>query len=455
MRLTTQSYPNEQTSELTYLQLGLMVMNHRAVLFSDINPCGNVDCREFINSMTIDQLFFELIQVAIGNKVCLSHSPTAAEWKALYDMAKKQSLVGICFAGVQRLNSLNPSMLSQLPEANYLRWMAIAAKIQQKNEKVNRQCVELQAKLSADGFRSCILKGQGVAQLYVSLHSQPSSLSLLRQSGDIDVWVLNKSIEELVEYVKNLGVSYKATVAHVECKLFDGTEVEFHSMPAFMRNFRTNRKLVQWVNDSSLCSGGKAGATGSIVECELGFYVPTVEFNLVYMMAHMYHHVLFEGLGLRQVMDYYFVLRQFQKVSDGFCVPGRDNLAKAEKTVSPKSIKNIVDQIEKLGMRRFATGIMWIMKEVFIKDSHSDNFFLGIKPDEKYGRLILEDVMSGGNFGHHDEKNKGLHSDSAIGRSLNGLKRNMKFFALGPWEILSSPMWSAWHRWWRKRHGII
>ena len=53
--------------------------------------------------MNIDNIFFELIQVAIGNRICLSHSPTAEEWKALYEIAKKQSLVGVCFAGVQRL----------------------------------------------------------------------------------------------------------------------------------------------------------------------------------------------------------------------------------------------------------------------------------------------------------------------------------------------------------------
>ena len=100
---------------------------------------------------------------------------------------------------------------------------------------------------------------------------------------------------------------------------------------------------------------------------------------------------------------------------------------------------------------RFAKGIMWIMKEVFAVE----NKFMICEASEKYGRLILQDVMSGGNFGHHDEKNKGLHRGTAIGRSLNGLKRNMKFFALGPWEILSSPLWSTWHWWWRKRHGLL
>ena len=127
----------------------------------------------------MDNLFFDLIRVAIGNQVGLSHTPSADEWGELYAMAKKQSLVGICFAGVQKLQ-----MQQQCPpEMLYLQWMGMAAKIQQRNEGVNRQCVKLQYKLSEDGIDSCILKGQGVASCY------DEHLRYLRQSGDIDIWV--------------------------------------------------------------------------------------------------------------------------------------------------------------------------------------------------------------------------------------------------------------------------
>ena len=56
----------------------------------------------------IKTLFFELIQVTIGTRICLSHTPSADEWGELYAMAKKQSLVGVCFAAVQRKHSANP-----------------------------------------------------------------------------------------------------------------------------------------------------------------------------------------------------------------------------------------------------------------------------------------------------------------------------------------------------------
>ena len=88
----------------------------------------------------------------------------------------------------------------------------MAAKIQQRNEVVNRQCVDLQKRFSADGgFESAILKGQDYARYYYfnhnlddnhnhndnlnddvtegSDHKSGSGLRLLRQSGDIDLCV--------------------------------------------------------------------------------------------------------------------------------------------------------------------------------------------------------------------------------------------------------------------------
>lgn len=131
----------------------------------------------------MNELFFELIRVAIGTQNTISRPPSKVEWAGLYVMSKKQSLVGICFSAVQKLIQNQEPITQNLDEVQYLTWMGMAAKIQQRNEVVNRQCVELQKRLSKEGLRSCILKGQAVAYLY------DENLSGLRQSGDIDAWL--------------------------------------------------------------------------------------------------------------------------------------------------------------------------------------------------------------------------------------------------------------------------
>lgn len=349
--------------------------------------------------------FFELIQVALGIRVCLSQSPSADEWDCLYEMAKKQSLVGICFAGVRELSSSQTIP----PQKLYQKWLGMTAHIQQRNELLTKVGVELIGRLDTDGMEACILKGQSLVPYY-------KDLAALRQAGDIDIWVKNKNIIELHAYIKGLGYNPKTTIAHVSYEINNRVEIELHASPAFFRNFCTNGKLLKWLNS---------------------FNGSNLEFNLVYLLVHIYHHVLFEGIGLRQLMDYYFVLFE----------------ANIEGSNSSKDlmVQMVVETLRSFGMLRFTKGVMWIMQEAFGMKRE----FLLCKPNEKYGRLMLEDMMTGGNFGHHNEKNKGLHDDSAIGRSLRGLRRNMKFFWLGSTEILSSPLWSLWHWCWRKRQRII
>lgn len=125
----------------------------------------------------------------------------------------------------------------------YLTWMGMAAKIQQRNEIVNRQCVDLQERLSKDGFHSCILKGQGVASLYGKhLHN-------LRQSGDIDLWIPG-DYQQTITYLKKNGVADVITAIHAGANFFDNpstysgehTEVEVHPIPAIFRNPANHRK---------------------------------------------------------------------------------------------------------------------------------------------------------------------------------------------------------------------
>ena len=122
------------------------------------------------NSMIdINELFFELIRVSLGVSGCLSNTPTNEEWIALYDIAKKQSLVGICFAGVQRLQLQRQC----LEEMQYLTWMGMAAKIQQRNEVVNRQCVDVQQMIEKEGFHTFIMK-------VCNIENQSAELLILR-----------------------------------------------------------------------------------------------------------------------------------------------------------------------------------------------------------------------------------------------------------------------------------
>lgn len=119
-------------------------------------------------------LEFEFVQVAVGNSDKFLCDPSETEWKQLFYFAQKQSLVGFLFSAIERLpNELRPK------RDLLLKWYAMAEIIKRTNAKLNMRCAELTTILKEDGFKGCVLKGQGVALLY----PKPE----YRQSGDIDM----------------------------------------------------------------------------------------------------------------------------------------------------------------------------------------------------------------------------------------------------------------------------
>ena len=353
----------------------------------------------------ITPLFFELIRVAIGNQACLLHSPSADEWGELYAMAKKQSLVGICFAGVQRLQG----QLQCPPERLYLQWMGMAAKIQQRNEVVNRQCVELQSRLAADGYSSCILKGQGVALLY------DESLRSLRQSGDIDIW-LEGGRAKVKELAERMNATYKMTDHHIDIDFFENTSVEVHFTPGTLLLRNKNKRYQKWID---ACAADQFAHTVDFAGARL--YVPNLDFNLVFMLVHMHRHLFSEGLGLRQLMDYYFVLQ------NSFC--RKDYVAE---TCRREILR---DTVSGLGLQRFAEGIVWVLGRVF----GLQMIQMPWTPNELNGRFLLEEVMRGGNFGQHDETYALTKDASHASRMVQ-----KTFFNLRSWKYFpKESVWSS------------
>ena len=124
------------------------------------------------------RLEFEFIQVAMGLRKRLSTIPSVHEWQALFEFCKRQSLLGIGFAAVEKLHEVG----LEGPADIRLQWYGYALKIERMNEKLNMQCGEISKRYEHDGLRCCILKGQG------NLLNYPERLSIRRMPGDIDVW---------------------------------------------------------------------------------------------------------------------------------------------------------------------------------------------------------------------------------------------------------------------------
>ena len=300
-----------------------------------------------------EKVYFEFLQVAVGNRKSLSVSVTDADWHRLFDFCKRQALIGVGFTAVEKLHAMGVVC----PATLRMRWMALALQIEKKNGLLIEQCKKLAKRYEHDGLSTCILKGQGNCLNY------PEGLRTRRMPGDIDVWVtpiygrqhetnvcpredgkgerelsqIKRELKEIcpqadggiaiavqtgkeeveyveyhgrkavIEYVRMLhrlegsNVSPVIRYHHIEAPKIDGTEVEVHFRPCYAHSPLRNWRMQRWFKDhADVCMKNKT---------HMGFAVPTASVNVVYQMCHLFSHYFDEGLGLRQLMDYYFTLR--------------------------------------------------------------------------------------------------------------------------------------------------
>ena len=382
---------------------------------------------ELQHSMT--DIYFRFIQFSLGiyeGKEFLDGSALKDfDWWAFYEFAKKQTLVGVVFDGVRKLPKQTAPSFDLL-----MHWVAVSQKIKQSNNVLNEATVAIYNMVKAAGLPCCILKGQGNAVMYPD--------PLIRMPGDVDVWV-NASREEIRGLASSLvqktnGNVDDESLNHIGLTM-NGITVELHFTPGFMANFVYNRRLQRWLKQNAglQCS--------NMVELpnDVGLVaVPTHTFNIVYQLYHLYHHYFYEGVGLRQVVDYYFVL------------------VKSEERRVNNSIA-LDRELKHLGLWKFAGAMMYVLHKVMGMPKGKM-----IAPmDAKRGQMFLDDILNGGNFGHYDERHvwgrdsydgKGF-KHGALGHNLLRLYRDARLLRYYPAEALSEPIFRTWHFFWRMKNN--
>ena len=360
---------------------------------------------------------FLFLNYCLGKKMDMSMVVAKIDWRQLYTFASRQALLGFCFDGIERLTKEFSEELKQNPMGRDLlmTWMGKAQQIRRQNMKVNAVASKLFSMLREDGMRCCVLKGQGNALMYPNPYS--------RTPGDIDVWI-DASRERIMEYTqKKFELGDDIRLQHLETSL-DGVPVELHFFPCSMNNPIYHARLQKWFrrNADLQCSHivGLPDGAGDIA-------IPTTAFNVVYQLTHLYHHFFDEGIGMRQIIDYYYV------VNNDELLVIRDTLQK---------------ELKHLGLWKFAGAVMYVLHEALGLSEEKM-----IAPmDEKRGKLLLAEILNGGNFGKHFTKYGHFTQQGMAKKYFLKIWRNMHFVRFYPVEALSEPIFRTWHFFWRLKH---
>ena len=469
--------------------------------------------------------FFAFLKYCLGYKENMSRVIAGMDWQKLYSFASKQALLGLCFDGIERLGKEYPEELRLNPIGRELlmTWMGKAQQIRRQNMKVNAVASKLFSILREDGMRCCVLKGQGNALMYPNPYS--------RTPGDIDVWI-DASRERIMEYAqKKFELEDDIRLQHLETSL-DGVPVELHFFPCSMNNPIYHARLQKWFrrNADLQCSHivGLPDGAGDIA-------IPTTAFNVIYQLCHLYHHFFDEGIGMRQIIDYFLVVNDFSKnvFLDTDFLKQQDNYSKitpslftlkegstshpdplssgareetalrcseplrykdggpskvspdcagwdrldaigaskpspncagwdrlaiegdnsaGSTTVVTSSASTALDEVQKelkyLGLWKFSGAVMYVLHETLGLSEEKM-----IAPmDEKRGKLLLAEILNGGNFGRHFTKYGHFTQQGMAKKYFLKIWRNMHFVRYFPAEALSEPIFRTLHFFWRLKH---
>lgn len=344
------------------------------------------------------------------------------DWEELYTFSKQQAITGVMFDLVQRLGGKEAGV----PRKLMMKWFMQSDVIQKRNDNVNRYSVQTVQMLEQKGFRCLLLKGQGNAVMY------PNPLA--RLSGDIDLLIVPKHISALPKdleerrkiilcFVRNKFPKIPFRYYHVDFPIYKGLPIELHYEPCLMNNPRYNHRLQQWLGERAdeqfQHKVDLPGGAGSVS-------APTLEYNIVFQMSHMMHHYFDEGIGLRQMMDYYFLLKS------------------AERESRIIELKNLSSTLHYLNLHHFAGAVMFVMREVF----GMPESWMIVPIDERRGKSLMAEILRGGNFG----KYSGLTEHGSGVKYMLKNWRSLRLVMEYPVEALSEPVFRTWHFFWRLKN---
>ena len=393
-----------------------------------------------IYNMSRYKSYLEFIRYSLNPKDEFLKDVAKMDWEGFFRFANEQGILGVAFVGIQRLgeHGVKP------PLDVLMQWIASASLIEQQNKAVNKAATELFKELKNDGLRGCILKGQGNGLMYPNVYS--------RTPGDIDVWVRmadgrgmkadgrgkmedgrwkkddgrwkKGDVRDIIKYVKERNPNGKVCYHHIDGGKIGGVEVEVHYRPSFMNNPIHNYRLQKWYK--MMAEGGRLMEEVELPEGVGSIPVPTVEFNVVYQLVHVFRHLLQEGIGLRQIIDYYYVLKSNTNHTDD---------------------TDIIVLLKYLGLAKIAGAMMWLLSEVLGLEEE----YLIVPKNECLGKMLLAEILKGGNFGQYDIDN--MKVNSQLGKNWQRIRRDFRMMRYFPSECMWEPVFRVYHFFWRKIYG--
>ncbi len=312
------------------------------------------------------QIYIELLKICLQDEPkvtdkLINQSNGHIDWIDLLDFAARQGIIGVYWRGIELIFK-SPTPLNKPTDDEVMEWWGEVNDIKKRNEDLFKKTAFVSDTFRKEGFDNCILKGQGNAMMYPNPY--------LRTSGDIDIW-LKGTPSDISTYINQFFPDQKFGKLHIEFPILKNPLVEVHYTPRIFDNPFANKYLQSFFRDNR--------------DYQMSHYInlpnntkittPTPEFNIIYQLTHIMQHIIYGGITLKQIIDYYYVLKEYKKRKDN----NQHTIKESE----------MINTLKRTGMLRFSKIMMYIMHNgLGLKDE-----YLYTSQDKKGGAVILSSII--------------------------------------------------------------
>lgn len=318
--------------------------------------------------------YLQFLKFCLNDNMPIPDCIADINWHSLLEFSIRQTISGMFAPTVLmkdgKLKNIEDFKGNKPTDEDVMEWVFEDYRLRKLNTNMFERTQKASEWFLEQGFRNCILKGQGNALMYPD--------PMLRAAGDIDIWV-EGGREKILEFTRKY-YHQKADTMHVDFPMFRDVQVEVHFRPTRLFNPFKNKKLWKYIDSVAPTQFDHQVMSA---DGKYTFRTPTNEFNMFYQLDHVFRHLIYKGIGMRQIIDYHYLLRK--RYNDG--ATEEDN-------------KALIALLDRFGLKKFSRAMMYVQKEVL----GLDDKYLYIQPNEKEGKFLLKEILESGNFGHYDTR---------------------------------------------------
>ena len=247
-----------------------------------------------------DKTLLTLVRYAVGDVCDDDIHFNKVEWNEVISLSQLHTIAPLAVDGLQKYLSAYPSSppFAHETTANKLRrmqWFGQVVTYEKWNAKHERTMADLARLYKSKDIRMMVLKGYGLSLDWpVPCH---------RPVGDLDIYNFGKWQEADALVADKCGIKIDDGHEHHTVFMLNGIPIENHydfiNTKAHKDAPTIEKKLKQLAADNYR----KIEVHGAEI------YLPSANFNALFLMRHMGQHFAGEHLNLRQVLDWGFFVR--------------------------------------------------------------------------------------------------------------------------------------------------